>query len=358
MEKYKRIAYILLAAFGTILAVCLFLKYVLRVILPFILAFVVVSMIRPLIDKICRKTKAPKSFVTIFTISILTVITLALLIFIFSAMVEQIGSIFESIVEGLSKETNYVAKIFDFVSRIEAKIPFIKSITNESMYTLVTEMITDGVKSLSMSLTSYVARVVAELPQIMVTIIVVLLSLYYFAKDYEKIGKRIVSALPSGIGKRAPQIKNDIILVVSKYVKSYLLLILITFAQLFAGFLILGIENSFVLSVVISFVDILPVLGVGTVLVPWAIILLIGGQTKLAIGLLVMFIIIYVVRQYLEPRIVSAQMEVHPLITLFAMYAGLKLAGILGLVFAPLVAFVVKTVYKSYKNEKTVDIQE
>ena len=135
------------------------------------------------------------------------------------------------------------------------------------------------------------------------------------------------------------------------------MLILITFAQLFAGFLIVGLDNSFVLALVVSFVDILPVLGVGTVLVPWAIILMIGGQTRLAIGLLIIFIVVYVLRQYLEPRIVSAQMEVHPLITLIAMYAGLKLAGILGLIFAPLVAFVLKTVYKSYKNEKTVDNQ-
>ena len=357
MDRYKKLAYIFFVAFGVILALCLFFKYILKIILPFILAFVVVSMMRPLIDKICRKTKASKSFVTVFVISLSTVIALALMVFIFSAMVEQIGSIFESIVDSLSTETNYVAKLFDFISGIEAKIPFLKSITNESMYTLVTEMITDGVKSLSLSLTSYVARVVAELPQIMVSVIVVLLSLYYFAKDYEKIGKKIVELLPSSIGGKAPKIKNDIILVVTKYVKSYILLILITFAQLFAGFLILGVDNSFVLSIVISFVDILPVLGVGTVLVPWSLILMISDQTKLAIGLLVMFIVIYVVRQYLEPRIVSAQMEVHPLITLFAMYAGLKLAGILGLVFAPLVAFVVKTVYKSYKSEKTVDNQ-
>jgi predicted PurR-regulated permease PerM len=72
-------------------------------------------------------------------------------------------------------------------------------------------------------------------------------------------------------------------------------------------------------------------------------------------GLLVLFIAIYLVRQYAEPKIVSAQMDVHPLIVLFAMYAGLKLAGILGLIFAPLIVFVIKTVYVSFKKEKTVD---
>jgi sporulation integral membrane protein YtvI len=216
-------------------------------------------------------------------------------------------------------------------------------------------MISEGVKSLSISLTSQVARIIAALPQIMITVIVMLLSLFYFANDYDKIGNSIVSYLPRSMAKKAPIIKNDIILVISKYIKSYMLLLLITFSILFSGFLILKVENSFVLAIIISIVDILPILGVGTILIPWAVISIISGNTKIAIGILVLFVIIYIVRQYSEPKIVSAQMEVHPLLTLFAMYAGLKLAGILGLVFAPLIAFIVKTCYNSFKKEKTVD---
>ena len=132
-----------------------------------------------------------------------------------------------------------------------------------------------------------------------------------------------------------------------------------------AGFLQLDLKDVVIVSggfilgpasaLIISFVDVLPVLGVGSVLVPWAVILLIGGHKGVGIGLLVMFAIIYLVRQYAEPKIVSTQMDVHPLITLIAMYAGLKLAGLLGLIFAPLIAFVVKTSYISFKKEKTVD---
>ena len=232
---------------------------------------------------------------------------------------------------------------------------FISSFTNESIFSLVTNMISEGVKSLSINLTSQIAGVITAFPQIMVTVIVMFLSLFYFAKDYDKIGKSIVSYLPKSMAKKAPIIKNDIVLVVSKYIKSYMLLLLLTFSVLFSGFLILRIDNSFVLAIIISIVDILPILGVGTVLIPWAIILIIGGHTKLAIGILVLFIINYIVRQYAEPKIVSTQMNVHPLITLLAMYAGLKLAGILGLIFAPLIAFVVKTSYNSFKKEKTVD---
>lgn len=277
------------------------------------------------------------------------------LVFALTAIAEQIGNIFDSLSENLSGDSNYITALFSFIIKVEDKIPFLQSFANESVYNLVTDMIRESVKNLSVKLTSHIAKIITAFPQIMITVIVMLLSLFYFAKDYDKIGKTIVTHLPKSVAKIAPQIKNDIILVVSKYLKSYMLLMLITFAELFAGFLILGIKNSFVLALIISFVDVLPILGVGTALVPWAIILIIGGQTKLAIGLIVMFVLIYAARQYLEPRIVSSQMEVHPLITLVAMYAGLKLAGLIGLIFAPLLAFIIKTSYNSFKKEKTVD---
>ena len=355
MEKYKKVIYYF--SIGLIIAIIVFLffKYILKIVLPFIISFFVVSLVRPLIKKICKKTSVSSFFVTMFILFLFMILIITGIFFALGAIVEQIGNIFESIAENLSQETNYVTSLFELIAKIEEKIPFISSFTNESIFSLVTNMISEGVKSLSINLTSQIAGVITAFPQIMVTVIVMFLSLFYFAKDYDKIGKSIVSYLPKSMAKKAPIIKNDIVLVVSKYIKSYMLLLLLTFSVLFSGFLILRIDNSFVLAIIISIVDILPILGVGTVLIPWAIILIIGGHTKLAIGILVLFIINYIVRQYAEPKIVSTQMNVHPLITLLAMYAGLKLAGILGLIFAPLIAFVVKTSYNSFKKEKTVD---
>lgn len=355
MEKYRKPLSIL--AISVICALILFIafKYLLPVLFPFLLAFFIVSLVRPLIGRICKKTRASRFFVTIFVIFLLAVLIIASLVLLLGEIANQITDIFDSIIQNLSSESNIVSKVFEFFVSVEEKLPFVKRITNESVYSIVTEMITEGVKSLSIRLTTQIAKLVAYLPQIMVSVIVVFLSLFYFAKDYEDIGEKIISFLPQRAGKIMPKIKNDIVLVVSKYIKSYAILMLLTFAELFSGFLILGIKNSFVISLIVAFVDILPVLGVGTVLIPWSIVLFIGGDTKTAIGLLVMFAVIYGVRQFAEPRIVSSQMEVHPLITLFAMYTGLKLAGITGLVFAPLLSFVAKTVYDSLKKEKNVD---
>jgi predicted PurR-regulated permease PerM len=134
-------------------------------------------------------------------------------------------------------------------------------------------------------------------------------------------------------------------------VRSYTLIILVAFAQVFAGLLILSVEGAFAIAIICAFVDALPILGVGVVLVPWSIVSFVIGNQRLGIGLLILFTIIYIVRQIIEPRIVSSQMNVHPLVAIISMYAGLKIAGVGGMIVAPFLAFGAKTVYEGLKKD-------
>lgn len=361
MEKYKKISYVAIAFLLMGAIAYIFFKYILAILLPFGISLLVVCMLRPLINKLSKMSKASKSFLSIIILFIVTVLLMIGFSFIFSAIIEEIGNIAEAITVGLQNEDNYITRLLDFIKDIDERFPFLNSFLGESdeIYTLIKEIIQDSVKSISIRLTEQIGAIISALPEIILTVIVIFLSLIYFAKDYDRMGEVTLKILPKKISSHMPQIKKDIISVITKYIQSYLLILIITFSELFSGFLILGIDNAFVLSIIISLVDMLPVLGVGGVLMPWAIVLFIGGNTRVGIGLVVMFIIIYLVRQYAEPRIVSKNMNIHPLITLFAMYAGLKLFGFFGMIFAPFIAFVVKTSYesieKSKKEEITVD---
>ncbi|MBQ9313388.1 MAG: AI-2E family transporter [Clostridia bacterium] len=106
------------------------------------------------------------------------------------------------------------------------------------------------------------------------------------------------------------------------------------------------IEYPFLLAVMIAIIDILPILGVGTVLNPWAIWQLVSGNYGFAIALFVTYIIIFAVRQFIEPRLVSKQFGVHPIITLFAMYAGFKVAGVFGLILGPIGLMILRCVFE------------
>ena len=109
----------------------------------------------------------------------------------------------------------------------------------------------------------------------------------------------------------------------------------------------LKVEYPLLSAIGIGFVDALPILGSGTVIIPWAIISSINGDIKLAIALIILYVIISIVRQILEPKIVSNKIGVHPIFTLIAMYTGFKLVGLLGLFIGPIVLIILQNVFET-----------
>ena len=130
------------------------------------------------------------------------------------------------------------------------------------------------------------------------------------------------------------------------------LLFLITFVELFVGFLILQVDYAFVLAILIAFVDFLPVLGTGAILAPWGIIALLTKNYFLGIGIIVLFVVMTVIRQIIEPKIVGKSLGVHPILTLIAIYLGYKLFGIVGMIFLPIAALVFFSADGEEKNAK------
>ena len=124
--------------------------------------------------------------------------------------------------------------------------------------------------------------------------------------------------------------------------KAYFTLMTLTFIELSLALLILNIDYAVTLALIISVIDLMPVLGVGTALIPWAVVELIIGNYALGIGLLISYVIILIVRQIVEPRIVGKHIGLHPLITLISMYAGLKIFGAVGLFLLPMLVMFLK----------------
>ncbi len=360
MEKYKSFAIKGGCVLVFIALAYLFLRLALGIILPFAIALLIVSMARPIINKLCAKRKISKPFASVFVVSIILILITFVLSASVSLIINEVRSIIGKLIVNLESENNFISSIFEWIENIKLKFPFLNSIlpgVNESIYSIVLEMVSNGIRSLSNELTEFIAGFITSLPSFIIALVIMLLSLFYFSKDYDKLASLLEKTLPKKTISVLPKIKKDVIDIMLKYFKSYSLLLLLTFVELFVGFLIIKIEHPFTLALIVAIVDLLPVLGVGTVLVPWSVILIASGSSLTGIGLLVLFAICYIVRQLAEPKILSKQMNVHPLVTLFAMYAGLKLAGLGGLILAPFLAFVGKTIYLSIKKEKTVENQ-
>ena len=134
----------------------------------------------------------------------------------------------------------------------------------------------------------------------------------------------------------------------SKMGKAYLSIIIITFIELSIGFYVLRLLGIFysnyiaIISLAIAIIDIIPVLGTGTVLLPWIVYSLITGNFAMAIGLGIMYASITVIRQIIEPKFVAGQLGLPPFLTISAMYVGLKIFGVLGMFIAPMIIIMLK----------------
>ena len=202
---------------------------------------------------------------------------------------------------------------------------------------------------------SAAAGIAKSTPAFLVSSVVTVVASCYIAKDFEGLVKFLHSMISKKKYNVILKIKDILVNSIFKFLKGYLLLMAITFMELLCGLLILRVKNAPLTALLIAFIDILPVLGTGTVLIPWALISIALGKTYLGFGIIIVYLIITVVRNFLEPRVIGGQIGINPLLTLLTMFIGLKLFGFVGMIITPIAFIVFIKFYKlEMEEEKTL----
>jgi sporulation integral membrane protein YtvI len=174
-----------------------------------------------------------------------------------------------------------------------------------------------------------------SVPTFLLNIVIMVVATIFLLVDFESILAFIKKQLPDKTNELIYNIGTHLGKVLKKYILSYSLVMLITFAEIFAGLSIIGVNYAALLAALIAIFDILPVVGSGLVIVPWAIISLIIGDIGVGIGLFILWAVLCVVRQIIEPKIVGNSVGMHPFLTLFAMLAGNFIYGGIGILLLP-----------------------
>lgn len=309
------------------------LKYALPILLPFIIAYVLSLCVRPAALWLWKKTKIPeKIWAAFIIIAMSAAMTFALWKGV-ALLISEAGDAVNSLGEMLSDEQSPLSELLAKGSELLNKFTLGGGDFSQS----VKEMISAALGRLSSAAAGFAGSFIAGAPSVLFAFAVGLISLFYFALDGEKIAgeaekflpRRVLTAAYAGVQKGMRALR--------RFFKAYLTIMAITFAELFVGFLIIGVKYAFLTALIISLVDMLPVLGVGTVLIPWAVILFLTGKGTVAVGLLVLLALMYAVRQFIEPKIVGNCAGVHPLLALVSVYAGFKLAGVGGMIVGPVI---------------------
>lgn len=195
---------------------------------------------------------------------------------------------------------------------------------------------------------SGVISTASKVPGALIAVVITFIATCFITSDYDRIVSFIRRQLPADKRKAFSKTKRLTFSTISKMFKAYFLIVCITCTELIIGLTalkLIGVYNGgyiFTIALVIAIVDILPILGSGTILVPWGIISLLTDRVGLGIGILVLYAVITVLRQFIEPKLVAGQLGLPPIATLMGMYLGLKLFGVLGMFVVPFTITILK----------------
>ncbi len=354
-------ASILFCAAALIAAVILIGKYLFAAIMPFLIAFGIAIMLRPAVSFLAKHLRlSPRICALILLILLFFLIGLGLtlaanrLVYELGRLVDHLSGKSEEIGEALSA-------LLLRVGNLSSRIPILKDIIAlEGLETLgakIDEMLRDLTGELVGTITTkipvFISNFVMALPSFFLFFVISVIATVYLTLDFDTAMQTVKSLLPSTATARLPLLKENTKRFLGKYIRAYLLLLFLTFCELFVGFSVLSVDYAFLLAFLVSIVDILPVFGVGTVLLPWSVILFFGKNFKLGFGLLILWIAVTIVRQIIEPRIVGGTFGIHPILTLFGMYVGFRLFGIIGMLFSPALIVIARFCLREYQKEKT-----
>ena len=327
-------------------------KYAMGAILPFAVAYIVSFLINPIVLATSRITGIPRKLcAAIYVTLVITVLFAAASFGVYRLFSEIEGFISDG--NGLNQA---VSVVWDMVAsasdRLDIAVLVDLSDMGKSLHELVAEIEKNAVNYIASAIPGLLSGVVSRAPSIFIGCFVTIMSCYYFCADGEVISGKIKKAIPQRYRESVESFVALVKTAFKRYIKAYFVLMLITFCEVYIGLLILRVKYALLIAVGVAIVDILPFFGAGTVLVPWAIVCFLAGDVRLGLGLVILYGVITVVRQITEPAVMGSSIGLHPAVSLFSMYMGFKLFGLLGMILGPMAAFILSEILGKGSSEK------
>lgn len=339
-------------------------RYAWGALLPFVLAYLLGRCIRPLVTRAVGKSKLPRGVVAAVGVILPVGVLVILTVWGIERAVAELEDLLTHWETSAGGPGQVLTSVGDWMRSVSDHIPFLRRFENTPAFesfcngldTLVRRAAESALTTLGDRVSAVVVGAVTRMPAAILFVTVLLLSCYYVAADdgsmERALGRRLMSWLPPTWRERLPILRCRGRRTLVGYLRAYTILGGITFLEMFIGLSVLRVPYAFLGALAIALVDILPVLGAGAVLIPWAVVQFILGETGLGVGLLVLWGVSTLLRQVIEPRLVSVTLGIHPLLSLIAMYVGLHLFGFWGMLLCPLAVTVIKTALGSSAGEE------
>lgn len=318
-------------------------KYVVPSTVPFVIAFLVTLIIKGPIEKIAEKTRIPRKGASLIMLAIFYIVVAAVLVlvvfYVIYALINWLGTLPSYFATEISPA---LERLLDMVEALFKRLdPSYQSFLNNlgtSLLSKLSEVVTAGSKGLL----SIAQSIVLSFPKILIGVMFTIIATVFITLDYPKIKEFFAAQFNAGQLNVISTVKDCLKNSLGKILKSYATIMFITFIELSIALSIIKIQNAVLVALLIALIDIVPILGTGTIMIPWSIIALVNGNLSMAWKTALIYIIITIVRNYIEPKIVGAGFGINPLILLLCMYVGARIFGGIGIVVLPFTIFVLK----------------
>lgn len=348
-DVWQRRSAVLVTALAVAFIVYLGFKYALGILLPFALAWAFAQLVKPIAAWLSKKAKIPYKICCVFFMLLLLGALVYALFLIGNRAFSELRNFLESLADENSDVRLFIAEAVDFIKNLSEHLPFASRLEaqfgdgfGDKIDAFVYDTINSYLSSLGSKIPNLIASIALSLPEIIVFLTVMILSSFYFCFDRGELGAFFARAFPSVFGEKFTGFRSKLKTSFGGYLRAYMILFLLTLAEVFVGLSVLRVKYSFLLSLFIALIDILPILGVGSVLIPWAIFEIMMKNMRMGLGLLILYGVVLIIRQIVEPKLISKGIGIHPLAAVVSIYAGLRLFGIVGMILGPFAALLIK----------------
>lgn len=322
---------------------------------PFIIAVILAFFMNPLVTLLEKKARLPRSLAVLLS-----------LLLIFSALAGLLTLLIIEIVSG----TTYLASVLP--THIETFVTFIENFIAQTIIPFYNETATlfnrldvaqqdtimENVQHIGQSITTAVSEfiqfilknipaILGWFPNTITALIFSLMATFFISKDWHRLGGLTAKFLPYKVSSRAKRVVHDLKRALFGFIRAQCTLISLTTITILIGLLIMRVNYSITIALICGFIDIIPYLGTGTIFIPWMIYEVMTGDVSFAIGLAVLYIIVVVQRQLIEPKVLSSSIGIDPLATLISLFIGYKLIGFLGLIIGPIILVIINTLQRA-----------
>lgn len=346
MKKYWKALINLMIALILFLLVLFVAPRLLVFFSPFVVGWVIALLAGPLVHFFDKRLKIKRKAGSAVVIVLVIGLVVLLLYLAGEKLVEEIIGLLNALPDIWAAMEEELNKISANLNVIYTRLPMA---VQQNLAEAGSEIITylgNFVGSVSTPTIAAVGNFAKQLPTILISVIMSLLSAYFFVAERAGISEWFRRMMPEAVQTRYQMIKRSMVKAVGGYLKAQLRIEVWMYLLLVIGLWILKVDYVLLIALLIAFLDLLPFFGTGTVMVPWAIIKIMSGDYRMAVGLLIIWGVGQLARQLIQPKIVGDSIGVHPIPTLFLLYIGYRLGGVLGMIVAVPIGLIVYTMYQ------------